>query len=143
MILKVRHAMRHEPATIDSETSVEETAQVMIQSGLDTIIVINQDKILGTSNLRNVLRYTYTEGFRPSQTPISEITNPDIIFVRPNTSLEDALTIMTETNQDTLPVVDGALVGTINIRDLLKTQPQTRPTPVSNIHALNLSHTTN
>jgi CBS domain-containing protein len=143
MILKVRHAMRHEPLTIDAETPVSETAQVLIQAGLDTLIVVDRDNILGTINLRSVLRYTYTEGFRPNQTPISEITNSNVIFVRPNTSLEDALTIMTETNQDTLPVVDGELVGTINITDLLKTQPQTRPTPVSNINALNLSHTTN
>lgn len=143
MILKVRHAMRHEPLTIDAETPVSETAQVLIQAGLDTLIVVDRDNILGTINLRSVLRYTYTEGFRPNQTPISEITNSNVIFVRPNTSLEDALTIMTETNQDTLPVVDGELVGTINITDLLKTQPQTRPTPVSKINALNLSHTTN
>lgn len=127
MILKVRHAMKPDPQVVDSETTVTEAACRMIQAGQDTVIVVDGDKIKGTVDLRNIVRYTYTQGFRPHQTPISEITNNDIILARPNTSLEDCLTIMTELKQDTLPVVDGKLVGSINIHDLLKAQPGTKP----------------
>jgi CBS domain-containing protein len=127
MILKVRHAMKPNPAVVDSETMVTDAACKMIQAGQDTLIVQDGDNIRGTVDLRNLVRYTYTQGFRPHQTPISEITNCDIILARPNTSLEDCLTIMTELKQDTLPVVDGKLVGSINIHDLLKAQPQTKP----------------
>jgi CBS domain-containing protein len=131
MILQVRHAMQTNPFTVDAENTVTETAHRMIQTGQDTIIVLNEKKIKGTVDLRNVLRYTYTQGFRPNQTPVGEITNSDIIFARPTTSLEDALTIMTETKQYTLAVVDDDLVGSITIHDLLKAQPQTKPLAVS------------
>ena len=127
MILRVRHAMNTAPQVVDCETPVSDTAYRMIQAGTDTVIVTEGKKIKGTVDLRNILRYTYTEGFRPRQTPIGEIANSDIILARPNTSLEDALTIMTELKQDTLPVVDGELVGSINIHDLLKAQPKTKP----------------
>ncbi len=126
MILKVRHAMKDKPPVVDAETSVTKAVRSMIQSGHEAIIVLDGDEIKGTVDLQNVLRYTYTEGFRPNQIPIGEITNPNVILARPNTSLEDALTIMTETDQYTLPVVDKELVGTVNMRDILKTQPQTR-----------------
>ena len=131
MILKVRHAMRDDPTIADLETTVTEAVHKMIQSGTDSIFVMKGKEILGMVDLRCVLRYTYTEGFRPNQTPISEITNCDIILARPNTSLEDALTIMTELKQETLPVVDDELVGSINIHDLLKKQPQTKPLETS------------
>jgi len=132
MILKVRHAMKDQPTTIDAEATVTETAHKMIQTGKDTLIVLEKNSIKGTIDLRNVLYYTYAEGFRPNQTPVGEITNVDIIFARPNTSLEDALTIMIETNHNTLPVVDGDLVGTISIHDLLKVQPKIRPLKAKN-----------
>ena len=131
MILKVRHAMRDDPTIADLETTVTEAVHKMIQSGTDSIFVMKGKEILGMVDLRCVLRYTYTEGFRPNQTPISEITNCDIILARPNTSLEDALTIMTALKQETLPVVDDELVGSINIHDLLKKQPQTKPLETS------------
>ena len=127
MILKVRHAMKPNPAVVDSETMVKDAACQMIQAGQDTVIVADGDNIRGTVDLKSLLRYTYTQGFRPHQTPISEITNCDIILARPNTSLEDCLTIMTELQQSTLPVVDGKLVGSINIHDLLRAQPKTKP----------------
>jgi len=130
MILQVRHAMQTKPYTIDSEETVTETAYRMIQIGTDTLVVLYENEIKGTIDQRDVLRYTYTQGFRPNQTPVSEITNSDVVFARPTTSLEDALTIMTETKQYTLAVVDRELVGTINIFDLLKVQPQTKPLEV-------------
>lgn len=127
MILKVRHAMKPNPATVDAEATVTESAHIMVQSGEDLLIVLEDEKIKGIVDLRCLLRYTYTQGFRPNQIPISEIADCEMVLARPNTSLEDALTIMTERKQDTLPVVDDELVGTINIHDLLKAQPQTKP----------------
>ena len=135
MIIKVRLAMKTHPTTVDADVSVSEAARKMIQSSADTLIVLENNMIKGTVDLRNVLRYTYTQGFRPNQTPVSEITKSNIVFVRPNTSLEDALTIMIEMKQDTLPVVDNELVGSINIYDLLKAQPQTKPLEHSVIQA--------
>ncbi len=131
MILRVRHAMKPNPTIVDMDTTVTEAAHMMIQSGHDAIFVVEGKDIKGIVDLKNVVRYTYTEGFRPSQTPVSEITNEEIILARPNTSLEDALTIMTEFKQDTLPVVDRELVGSINIHDLLRAQPQTKPLETS------------
>lgn len=127
MIVKVRHAMKPNPTVVDVETTVTEAVQMMIKNGQDAIFVVEEDAIKGIVDLKNLLRYTYTEGFRPNQIPINEIMNEEIVLTRPNTSLEDALTIMTELKQDTLPVVDKDLIGSINIYDLLKLQPQTKP----------------
>lgn len=127
MILQVRHAMKPNPPTIDSEKTVTEAAQKLIQTEYDTIIVIAGNEIHGVVTIQTLLYYTYSQGFRPTQVPISEITDTDILLVRPSTSLEETLTIMIESKQNTLPVVNDELLGTINIHELLKTQPQTKP----------------
>ena len=132
MILQVRHAMKQKPPIIDYESTVIEAAQKLIQTGYDTIIVMAGSEIKGVVTVKKLLYYTYTQGFRPKQVPISEITDTEILLVRPTTSLEETLTIMIETKNNTLPVVDNKLLGTININDLLKTQPQTKP--IKNLH---------
>jgi CBS domain-containing protein len=89
--------------------------------------VLDKKKIKGIIDSHKIFRYTYTEGFRPNQTPVGEIANSGIVLARPNTSLEDALALMIELKQETLPVVNSKPVGTINIYELLKFQLKTKP----------------
>ena len=124
MILQVRHAMKGHPFTIPHDASVTETAQTMITAGIDTIVVIKNDEILGVVTSNDILRYTYTSGFNPAKTTVEGITNEDIILARPTTSLDDVRNIMTESTTNTLPVVDRELVGYITLRDLIRVQPE-------------------
>lgn len=128
MIFKVRHVMKSDPIIVDAEASVTEAAYIMVQTGQDILIVSDGDQIMGIVDPRIILRYTYTEGFRPNQTPVSEITKSEIVFARSNSNLEDVRAIMIEEKQDTLPVVDSELVGTINIYDILKIQQHAKKT---------------
>jgi len=58
MILRVRHAMKSDPQVVDCETTVTDAAYRMIQTGQDTVIVVEGDTIKGTVELRNLLRHT-------------------------------------------------------------------------------------
>jgi len=126
-MIQVRHAMNHKPCTLDSEASVAEAAKKLIETGEDLLIITRGNDIIGTVDHEKVLKYTYITGLSPRQIPVGEIANPDIVMVRPDTSIEDVLTIMTEMKQGTLPVVDGGLIGSISIYDVLKVSPKTRP----------------
>ena len=124
MILKVRHIMTGHPITIPHDATVTETAMTMITAGIDTIVVTKKNEIFGVVTSNDILRYTYTADFNPAKTPVGSITNEDIILARPSTSLHDVRTILTETNSNTLPVVDKELVGYITLRDLVRVQPE-------------------
>ncbi len=123
-MLQVRHAMKTHPFTMPHDASVTETAQTMITAGIDTIVVIKQEEILGTVTSNDVLRYTYTADFNPAKTTVETITNEDIMLARPNTSLADVRNIFTESGINTLPVVDKELVGYITLRDMIRVQPK-------------------
>jgi CBS domain-containing protein len=119
--------MKKYPVVVDAEISVTEAAHKMIQTGQKLMIVLDNNNIKGIIDSCKILRYTYAEGFRPSQTPVGEIANKEIVLARSNTTLEDALSLMVELKQETLPVVDAKPVGSINIYDLLNFQLKTKP----------------
>lgn len=123
-MLQVRHAMKTHPFTIPHDASVTETAQTMITAGIDTIVVVKKDEILGAVTSNDVLRYTYTADFNPAKTTVENITNEEIMLARPNTSLADVRNIFTESGINTLPVVDKELVGYITLRDMIRVQPK-------------------
>jgi len=63
-------------------------------------------------------------------TIIGEITDKDVILVRPNTTLEDAIKLMLEMDRNTLPVVDSEVVGYISYTDILRLVNRIEATPI-------------
>lgn len=120
MKLQVRHAMNRDPVTINHDYTVREAAQMMIDFGLETLIVTVEDEILGAVTYRDVLESLLTPRFNPNKATIGDITDEDLILVRPSTALGDATEIMLESDRGTLPVVDRELVGYISFSDILK-----------------------
>jgi CBS domain-containing protein len=117
---QVRHLMNRDPVTIDQTYTVRETAQMMIDFGIDTLIVTDLDQIHGAVTYRDLLRHLLAPGFDPDDVTVGEITDQAITLVRPTTSLGDAAEIMLEDDRTTLPVVDDDLVGYISFTDILK-----------------------
>jgi CBS domain-containing protein len=113
--------MNRDPVTIDHTYTVRETAQLMIDFGIDTLIVTDLDQILGAVTYRDLLGHLLAPGFDPDDAIVGEITDETIILVRPTTSLGDAAEIMLEDDRTTLPVVDDDLVGYISFTDILRT----------------------
>lgn len=112
--------MNRDPVTIDHTYTVRETAQMMIDFGIDTLIVTDLDQILGAVTYRDILGHLLAPGFDPDDATVGEITDETIILVRPTTSLGDAAEIMLEDDRTTLPVVDDDLVGYISFTDILR-----------------------
>lgn len=77
-------------------------------------VVDDNDKLLGLLSLKNLLTTSLNA-------KVSEVFNPDIIFVKTNTPAEDVAKIMQKYDLVVLPVVDsiGKLVGRITIDDVV------------------------
>ena len=117
---QVRHLMKRDPVTIDQTYTVSETAQMMIDFGIDTLIVTDLNQIHGAVTYRDLLRHLLDPGFDPDEVTVGEITDQAITLVRPTTSLGDAAQVMLEEDRTTLSVVDDDLVGYISFTDILK-----------------------
>lgn len=135
---QVRHLMNRDPVTIDHTYTVHETAQMMIDFGIDTLIVTDLDQILGAVTYRDILEHLLAPGFDPDDATVGEITDEAITLVRPTTSLGDAAEIMLEDDRTTLPVVDDDLVGYISFTDILRAihlaKPRAQPNSFDPAH---------
>ena len=120
MKLNVSQVMNREPVTISEDYTVYETAQMMIDFGLETLIVTSEEDILGVVTYRDVLEYLLYPSFDSDQVTIGEITDEDVVLVRPSTSLTDVVDIMLESDRGTLPVVENVLVGYVSYTDILR-----------------------
>jgi len=123
----VRHLMNRDPVTIDQTYTVRETAQMMIDFGIDTLIVTDLDQIHGAVTYRDLLQWLLDPGFDSDEVTVGEITDQCITLVRPTTSLDDAARVMLEEDRTTLPVVDDDLVGYISFTDILKAVHLAKP----------------
>ena len=131
MIPRVRHLMKRDPVTVDEDYPVREAALVMIEFAIETLLVTNNQKPLGAVTYSDIIRYLLTRESDLDDTFIGEITDQNVILVRPNTPLEDAITLMLETGRNTLPVVDSEIVGYISYTDILRAVKRIEAIPIA------------
>ncbi|MEW5735338.1 MAG: CBS domain-containing protein [Thermodesulfobacteriota bacterium] len=67
-------------------------------------------------------RHVEKELSKMAATTVAQAMTPKVVFVSPDTTVEDAATLMVEKKFHTLPVVkDGKLVGVLGKEDVLRT----------------------
>jgi CBS domain-containing protein len=70
---------------------------------------------------RHYARNVFLKGRSSPTTPVRDIMETNVVFVRPDQSVEECMAIMTEKAVRHLPVIDqGNVVGIISIGDLVK-----------------------
>ena len=131
MIPRVRHIMKRDPVTVDEDYTVREAALVMIEFAIENLLVTSNQKPLGAVTYRDIIRYLLRREPDLDYTFIGEITDQNMILVRPNTPLEDAITLMLETGRNILPVVDSEIVGYISYTDILRAVQRIEAIPIS------------
>jgi CBS domain-containing protein len=104
---------------------------MMIDFTIENLLVTNNQEPIGAVTYRDIIRYLLTTESDPNNTFIREITDQNVVLVRPNTPLEDAITLMLEMDRNTLPVVDSEIVGYISYTDILRAVKRIEAIPVA------------
>jgi CBS domain-containing protein len=109
--------------TIDGSATVLQAIEMMVAANVGSLLVTGADGIVGIMTERDYLRRVTLQGRDERQTPVSEIMSAPVIYVTPDTEIEECMALMTERRIRHVPVVDGEeLVGVISIGDLVKFQ---------------------
>ena len=111
----------HDVYTISPDASVYDAIKEMADRGVGALLVTEGDKLVGIVSERDYARKVILKGRSSRETPVREIMTEDVIYIRPEETIEQAMAVMVEHRIRHLPVLDGErIVGVVSIGDVVK-----------------------
>jgi CBS domain-containing protein len=110
---------------IDASATVFDALKKIVDKNVGSILVTEGDEVVGIMTERDYLRKIAILGRTSYDTIVSEIMSSPLVYVTPETTIEESMAIMTDRRIRHLPVVENDdVVGIISIGDLVKFQSQ-------------------
>lgn len=107
--------------TISRDATVFEAVSAMVAANVGALVVRDGPHPCGMITERDYLRRVAVEGRSSKTTAVHEIMSSGLVFVDPDTDVEEGMALMTHRRVRHLPVLEGTrLVGIVSIGDLVK-----------------------
>jgi len=130
---------RKDSQTIYSTTpdaSVFEAVTAMVAKNVGAMLVMQDGALVGIITERDYLRLVTLQGRTARDTPVHEVMTRTVIYLTSDTSLDDAMSIMTGQRIRHLPVMDGPnVLGVLSIGDLVKAQAKDHEAKIRTLEA--------
>ena len=111
----------HEVFSVRPDETVYDSIKKMADKNVGSLTVMEGDKLVGIITERHYARNVVLKGRASPKTLVRDIMETNVVFARPDQSVEDCMAIMTEKAVRHLPVIEqGKVVGMISIGDLVK-----------------------
>ena len=110
---------------IEASATVYDALVKIVDANVGSILVTEGGEVTGIMTERDYLRKIAVLGRTSHNTKVGEIMTSPLIYVTPQTTIEEAMAIMTDRRIRHLPVVeDGDVIGIVSIGDVVKFQSQ-------------------
>jgi CBS domain-containing protein len=119
--MQARELMTTDPAWCTPESTVRDAAELMRLRDCGCIPVLERDsrRLVGVVTDRDIVVRGIADGSDPRSVQVGDIASRDIVTVRPDDDLDEALRLMGQHQVRRLPVVDeGQLVGVLAQADV-------------------------
>jgi len=110
---------------IEATATVFDAVKRMVEANVGSILVTDGGQIVGIMTERDYLRKITLEGRTSRETQVGEIMSAPLVYVTPQTTIEECMAVMTDRRIRHLPVVEGEqedVVGVVSIGDVVKYQ---------------------
>ena len=115
----VKDAMTSEVKTATPSQSLTDAAKLMKQEDVGSVPVVDGDRLVGLLTDRDIVVRGIADGSDPNAVQVGAIASRDVVTVRPDDDLDEALRLMAQHQVRRLPVVDdGHLVGVVATADV-------------------------
>ena len=107
--------------TVAPHRPVFDALVILAEYQIGALVVVENEKMVGIFSERDYAREVILKGRSSKTTEISDVMTHNVVFAKPEDSVQDAMAIMTSKNFRHLPVVDnGSVVGILSLGDLAK-----------------------
>lgn len=108
--------------SVPLEASVQEAVKVMVDNGVGSVLVMNDDRLAGLFTERDLMRRVAYAGLDPARTKVRDTMTTEIATVAPTVRVDEAMSLCTQRRLRHLPVYENdELVGIVSLGDLTKT----------------------
>ncbi len=116
---------------VKSESSVQEAAEKMVEFSTGSLVVIEDEDIVGFITDGDIKKKVVAEGLKPDM-PVKEIMVKELITADISSTIKDVLELMAEKKiQHVLIEEDDDIVGIVTFRDLIDIERQKLETYIS------------
>ena len=107
---------------IEADATVFEAITMMVEGNVGSLLVTDGGRLAGIVTERDYLRRVTIEGRTETDTTVGEIMSAPLVYITPETTIEESMAVMTERRIRHLPVLSdgGDLVGVVSIGDVVK-----------------------
>jgi CBS domain-containing protein len=110
-------------ATLSVEPSVplREALKTMMDNNVGSLLVIDGGRVVGLLTERDFARAVAVKGETSLAGVVADVMVADVLFVSPDTTVDECMALMTEKRTRHLPVLEhDELVGIVSIGDVVK-----------------------
>jgi len=107
--------------SIGPDAPVYDALSMMADKGVGALLVLEGGGVVGIVSERDYARKVDLKRKSSRQTPVRDIMTPEVVYVRPENTVEECMALMTHKRIRHLPVMeDDKVVGVISIGDVVK-----------------------
>ena len=103
----------HKMTTVESSLTIQDAAQAMAQSKVDSILVFERNKVIGIVTEKDILYDVVAKGLDPTRTVLKQITKSPLITIPKTAPVREALSLMKKNDIRRLVVIDRRPIGLI------------------------------
>lgn len=105
--------------TVPSTATVFDALQAMCEGNTGAVLVTEDEKIVGIFTERDYAREGEVKGRVAKETSVSEVMTKQMVLIKPETTLDECVELMSKYHVRHLPIVDHErVVGIVSIRRL-------------------------
>jgi len=117
--MKVRDIMTARVVAISADASVTDAARMMRDEKVGSVLVTEDDRLLGIVTDRQITHTVVAEGSDPSTVLVREIMFDEFVPLEPDMELMRAMRLQRELAMRRLPVVEnGKPIGIVSVSDI-------------------------
>jgi CBS domain-containing protein len=108
-------------ATVEGTRSLDDVCRLLAERRIGALPVVEGNTLVGILSERDIVRALSVHGAGALGLPVSSVMTRNVQTIKRDTSVEQAMTLMTQGRFRHLPVVEESqLIGIVSIGDIVK-----------------------